>query len=109
VQFIVDAQLPPMLARALTAAGHRSEAVRDLGLREADDESIWKYASDHQRAIVTKDEDFANRVWQTSHGPAVVWLRIGNCSNRELLARLIPLLNAIAERIEFGDRLVEIS
>jgi predicted nuclease of predicted toxin-antitoxin system len=80
-----------------------------LDLREADDESIWQYAASHGSVIITKDEDFASRVWQTSSGPAVVWLRIGNCSNRELLDHLIPLLDAVAERIQLGDRLVEVS
>jgi predicted nuclease of predicted toxin-antitoxin system len=108
VRFIVDAQLPPALARALTLAGHPSEAVRDLNLREADDESIWNHAAAERLVIMTKDEDFATRVWQTSTGPAVVWLRIGNCSNEVLLEHLMPLLSDIIERIRLGDRIVEI-
>jgi predicted nuclease of predicted toxin-antitoxin system len=106
VRFIIDAQLPPALARALTVAGHPSQAVRDLGQREADDESIWNHAAAQERVIITKDEDFARRVWQTSEGPSVVWLRIGNCSNRALLERLIPLLPDIVERINLGDRII---
>jgi predicted nuclease of predicted toxin-antitoxin system len=109
VRFIVDAQLPPALARALTLAGHPSEAVRNLGLREADDESIWNHAAAQQLVIITKDEDFATRVWQMSEGPAVVWLRIGNCSNQVLLEHLMPLLGDIVERIRLGDRIVEVS
>lgn len=108
MHFIVDAQLPPALAQALTLAGHPSEAVRDLGLREADDESIWNHAAAHQLVIITKDEDFTTRVWQTSGGPAVVWLRIGNCSNEVLLKHLMPLLPDIIERIHLGDRIVEV-
>lgn len=109
MRFIIDAQLPAALARALTLAGHPSEAVRDLGLREADDDSIWNHAATQNLVIITKDEDFARRVWQTSQGPAVVWLRIGNCSNRALLEHLMPLLEDIVERIHLGDRIVEVS
>lgn len=109
MRFIVDAQLPPALARTLTLAGYPSEAVRDLGLREAEDESIWNHAAAHQLVIITKDEDFARRVWLPSDGPAVVWLRIGNCSNQALLDRLMPLLEDIVERIRLGDRLIEVS
>jgi predicted nuclease of predicted toxin-antitoxin system len=109
VRFIIDAQLPPVLARELTAAGYPSQAVRELDLREADDELIWNHAVAQQLVIITKDEDFARRVWQTSEGPSVVWLRMGNCSNRALLELLMPMLTDIVERINLGDRIVEVS
>jgi predicted nuclease of predicted toxin-antitoxin system len=57
---------------------------------------------------MTKDEDFAERVRRGRPGPAVVWLRIGNCSNRALRAWLEPLLPAIVSQIEQGDRLLEV-
>jgi predicted nuclease of predicted toxin-antitoxin system len=40
-------------------------------------------------------------------GPAVVWLRVGNCSNRALRIWLDPLLPAIVRQLEQGDRLIE--
>ena len=48
MRFIVDAQLPPALARLLTAHGHIAEHVEDIGLREADDSPIWRYALENQ-------------------------------------------------------------
>jgi len=62
VRFIIDAQLPASLAGDLKTIGHEAIAVRNVGLREAEDESIWDYANTHQMVIVTKDEDFAERV-----------------------------------------------
>lgn len=44
MKFVVDAQLPPALARSLREAGHDVRAVRELGLREAEDSDIWNYA-----------------------------------------------------------------
>jgi len=38
----------------------------------------------------------------------VVWLRIGNTSNRALRAWLIPQLPQITALIEHGNRLVEV-
>jgi predicted nuclease of predicted toxin-antitoxin system len=108
VTFLVDAQLPFDLATALTTAGHPSKAVRDVGLREAEDEDIWQYAGTNDFCIVTKDEDFANLVWRTTTGPSVVWLRLGNCTNKDLRNRLIPLLDEIALRLAGGDRLIEV-
>jgi hypothetical protein len=38
----------------------------------------------------------------------VVWLRIGNTSNRALLAWLLPLWHEVISRIACGDNLVEV-
>jgi len=40
VKFLADAQLPPALARWLVEAGCEAQAVREIGLREADDGAI---------------------------------------------------------------------
>jgi predicted nuclease of predicted toxin-antitoxin system len=37
VKFLVDAQLPPALARWLGEADCEAQAVREIGLREAED------------------------------------------------------------------------
>lgn len=44
MKFLVDAQLPPALARWLIEAGCEAQVVREIGLREADDGVIWRYA-----------------------------------------------------------------
>ena len=59
MKFLVDAQLPPALARSLTAKGHAAEHVGDIGLQASSDAAIWDYALREGAAIVTKDEDFA--------------------------------------------------
>ncbi len=108
MKFVVDAQLPPNLARILRDAGHDVQAVRELGLREADDTEIWDYALANYAAIITKDQDFAERLMSSRTVPAIVWLRIGNTSNRALLAWLLPLWPDILSRIESGENLVEV-
>lgn len=42
MRFLVDAQLPPALARLLASHGHVAEHVADIGLRDADDSPIWR-------------------------------------------------------------------
>jgi len=86
VKFLVDAQLPPALARWLSEAGHQAEAVREIGLRDAEDDAIWQHALTTSTVIVTKDEDFATRLQQATSAPQIVWLRVGNTSNRAQLA-----------------------
>jgi predicted nuclease of predicted toxin-antitoxin system len=96
------------LARWLEQAGHEAKHVEEVGLREAEDAPIWRYALANQAVILTKDEDFAGRAKQSRNSPKVVWLQIGNCSNRALHAWLEPLLPAIVRQLEQGDRLLEI-
>ena len=40
MRFLVDAQLPPALARWLVAAGHEAEHVGDRGMEAASDAAI---------------------------------------------------------------------
>jgi predicted nuclease of predicted toxin-antitoxin system len=108
VLFLVDAQLPPALAKALKNAGHEALHVEEVGLRHAKDAVIWNYALQQGAAIITKDEDFVDRFRRQSNGPAIVWLRIGNASSKALLLWVLPLLPALAQRIQAGDKLIEL-
>lgn len=111
MKFLVDAQLPPALAGWLREHGHQAEHVEDAGLREAEDSPIWKYALAQNAIVLTKDEDFAARAGQMGQdrrAPVIVWLRIGNCSNRALREWFGPLLPDIAREIEAGQRFIEI-
>jgi predicted nuclease of predicted toxin-antitoxin system len=58
MRLLVDAQLPPALARWLGEHGLSATAVRQLGLRDSDDGSIWNFATSGGWTVVTKDEDF---------------------------------------------------
>jgi predicted nuclease of predicted toxin-antitoxin system len=108
VNFLLDAQLPPALAHALREAGHSAQAVREVGLQSAADAAIWAHALQTHAVIITKDEDFVLLAQQGDAGPAVIWLRLGNTSNRELRARLLPQMPQIVALIQQGNRLVEV-
>jgi len=108
VKFLVDAQLPPGLAGLLRELGHEAVAVRETGLRQAEDGSIWQYALEHGVVIVSKDEDFPERSQRSPAPPQVLWLRIGNCSNRALFAWFRPLWPEIERPLLAGDRIVEV-
>ena len=108
MRFLVDAQLPPALTRWLGEHDFSATAVRDLGLRDSDDGSIWNFAIAGDWTVLTKDEDFVARCVGNPSAPPVVWLRIGNCTNRVLFAWLEPLLPQIKSRLGAGDRFIEI-
>lgn len=108
MKFLVDAQLPPALAQWLREAGHESIHVAEVGLRDANDDAIWRRAIEHGMVIVTKDEDFATRAAQTSKAPAIVWLRVGNSTNPALRAWMTERLPGITGMLDQGNGLIEV-
>ena len=108
MRFRVDAQLPPALAQWLGEHSLSASAVRDVGLRESDDGSIWNFATEGDWTVITKDEDFVARCVGNPAAPAVVWLRLGNCTNRVLWACLEPFLPEITRRLQAGEKLIEV-
>ncbi|MGH9928510.1 MAG: DUF5615 family PIN-like protein [Pyrinomonadaceae bacterium] len=52
--FLVDAQLPPALARWLIQQGHTAQHGNDIGLREAADTEIWNQALSTGAILVTE-------------------------------------------------------
>ena len=61
MRFLVDAQLPPALAKWIADKGHSASAVRDQGLRNSDDGSIANFAAASHWTVVTKNEDIIER------------------------------------------------
>jgi predicted nuclease of predicted toxin-antitoxin system len=108
MRFLVDAQLPPGLVQFLEKRGHEAKAVRDVGLRDAQDRTIWDFAVSGDWVVVTKDEDFAERALQAEVGPQILWLRIGNSTNQVLFVWLEPLLSSAVINLQSGQRLVEL-
>ncbi len=108
MKFLVDAQLPPALAGWLKEAGHEAGHVEDVGLRAAEDGAIWAHALKTDAIIVTKDEDFAARSAQTENAPTIVWLRVGNTTNRSLRLWFDPRLAGIVQLATQHHRLIEV-
>ncbi len=108
MNFLVDAQLPPALARWIGSQGHQATHVSGIGLQTADDPVIWERARNESTVIISKDEDFVDH-WLLSAEPVqLVWIRKGNCSNRALIAWLEPLWPDTLKRLELGERLIEL-
>jgi predicted nuclease of predicted toxin-antitoxin system len=109
MHFLVDAQLPPALARWLAAMGHAAEHVADRGMQAASDAAIWDYALQAGVTIVTKDEDFAQRKVLADNGPVVLWIRLPNTRRRDLLAWFEAVLPDVLAALERGETLVEVT
>ena len=107
MRFLVDAQLPPALARWIASQGHEADHVADLGLEAASDRVIWERVASGT-VIVTKDEDFAQRRALAPDGPQVVWLRIGNTRREPLLRWFASVFPQVLAALERGEPLVEV-
>ena len=108
MRFLIDAQLPPALARLLTARGHHADHVTDITRGDATDGELWNYAVDHDAVLVTKDEDFPAMMLITRPAPPVVWIRVGNTRRRALLEWFDPMIDQIVTLIDSGQQLIEL-
>jgi predicted nuclease of predicted toxin-antitoxin system len=108
IRFLVDAQLPPGLARRLTTRGYPAEHVNRIDLGIATDGAIWQHAIRTAATLITKDEDFVALANQQSGGPQVVWIRFGNISNDALWRAIDPQLDEIIQALKAGERIVEV-
>lgn len=74
-----------------------SAHVHTLGLAGQSDASVWERARRDGFAVVSKDNDFAQRALLHGPPPKVVWLQIGNGPTRtaaDLLRRHVTTLQA---------------
>ncbi len=108
MKFLVDANLPPALARWLASEGHEAQHVGDFGMERAPDREIWARARETGACIVTKDEDFILLQALDRAGPAIVWIRIGNAVRGVLLRRLPALWPAVISAIARGEKVIEV-
>jgi predicted nuclease of predicted toxin-antitoxin system len=105
----LDAHLSPRIARWLRdELGRDAAAVRDLGLRDAEDREIFERARESDAILLTKDRDFAEMVMRLGPPPSVIWLRCGNTSEVRLREILESHLSGALEFLATGERLVEI-
>lgn len=105
----IDAQLPPTLAHWLRETfGLETVALRDLGLRDAQDGEIFAAARAENAVIMTKDSDFIDLVCRLGSPPQILWITCGNVTNRNLKQLLSATLSDAWERLRQGEMIVEI-
>lgn len=107
----LDAQLSPRTACWICSKFPvDAHAVRDIGLRDADDEEISEAARTAGAVVLTKDSDFIRLLEQRGSPPKVLWLTCGNTSDlalQEILTRhfatALTLLDAGEDLVEIGS------
>jgi predicted nuclease of predicted toxin-antitoxin system len=105
----LDAQISPTLAVWLRMRFDLDAiAVREIGLRDAEDADIFAAARDAGVSVMTKDSDFVDLLRRHGPPPQIVWLRCGNTSNTRLKQLLSQALPAVLPMLDDGEPLVEI-
>lgn len=106
----VDAHLSPTIAIWITNTfGVTAVALRDIGLRDAEDPEIFEAAKVQGVILMTKDSDFVDLVARLGSPPQIIWLTCGNTSNDRLREILNATLLDALELLRAGETLVEIS
>lgn len=106
----IDAHLSPAIAVWITNTfGITAFALRDVGLRDAEDYEIFEAARVQSVIFMTKDSDFADLVDRLGSPPQIIWLTCGNTSNARLREILNTALPEALELLRSDEALVEIS
>ncbi len=84
MSFVFDHNLSPTLVRRLASVFPDSRHVRDLGLSRAGDLAVWNHAIEHRLTIISKDGDYHQLSFVYGPPPKVIWVRLGNCSTRQV-------------------------
>ncbi len=82
--------------------------MKELQLEGASDTTLWTEAGLRSVVIVTRDADFSTPRLTRQSRPPVVWVRIGNCSAAELVAKFMSVLPELQARLKEGELLVEL-
>ncbi len=106
----IDAQLSPSIAAWITENFEiEALALRDLGLRDSEDEEIFEAAKNENAVVMTKDSDFVSLLDRLGSPPKIIWLTCGNTSNSNLKRILNSTLQDASNLLEEGEIIVEIS
>ncbi len=104
----IDAHLSPSISHWITGEfGFESVPLRDLGLCDAEDLTIFNSAREADAVILTKDKDFALLLQHLGPPPRIIWLTCGNTSNVALKALLSVTLEAV-RLLDEGESIVEL-
>jgi predicted nuclease of predicted toxin-antitoxin system len=91
---LLDENISPALVRLLAGLGVHSQSVPHVGLAGRTDHVVWKYAFDHDFAVVTTNaRDFIDLLDASLH-PGLIVFRESGLSRQEQWERFIPVVGS---------------
>ncbi len=97
MKLLFDENLSPRLVAALADIFPESAHVDRIGLGGECDNEIWSYAKANHYIIVSKDSDFYDKSILFGHPPKIIWIKRGNCPNRQIQLLLRNKTDVIKE------------
>ena len=106
----LDAHLSPSIAKSLNEEfSAQATSLTSLGLRHCEDEEIYMKAKAADVIFVTKDDDFLTLLERLGSPPRILWLRVGNTSNQQMISIFTTSFDRIVNLFEEGNDLVEVT
>ena len=109
MNFLVDAHLPKKLAELLRYKGY--DAIHTLELPNKNytkDSEINSISIDEKRIVITKDYDFVDSLLISNKPYKLIYLTVGNITNKKLLEFFSQNIDKIVDTIKEA-KLIELS
>jgi predicted nuclease of predicted toxin-antitoxin system len=101
VRFLLDANMPRSALQSLRAHGHDAVHVRDVGLGDAADALIAERARADNRALISRDLDFADvRRYPPGRATGIVVLRLPENWTAAQINRLLERFLSMRQLVE---------
>lgn len=90
MRFFIDADLPRSTADLLRQYGYEAVDARDVGLADAKDSAIARYAQQHELCLLSGDIGFSNiQIYPPKHYPGLVVLKLPRKSTAGYILNLL--------------------
>jgi predicted nuclease of predicted toxin-antitoxin system len=100
MRFLIDEQLPVLLAEVLVSKGYEAIHVSSLGsVEHVSDSMIIQRSLDEDYVVITKDVDFLNSFLIKNQPKKLVYVVTGNIKNRDLLNLFRQLCHKLVEQL----------
>lgn len=105
MKLLFDQNISYRLIQLISENYPKAQQVRALGLENATDLEIFKFAKNNEYTIVTFDSDFIDLSILKGFPPKIIWIRTGNTTTKNLTKFLIDKFEIIESFIEKNDEL----
>lgn len=104
MKLLLDENISSKLVKFLVDEFPESSHIDYLRMQGTTDSDIWEYAKKEAYIIVSKDNDFRQRVFLFGSPPKVIWLSVGN-GGTQVIKEL--LLSKVSEIKKFANQRTE--
>jgi len=85
MKLLFDQNISYRVAKGIQPIFPLAKQVREVGLENLTDRSLWDFAKKEGYTIVTFDSDFYDLNLVLGCPPKIIWLRIGNTSTENII------------------------